>query len=56
MRTLSKITRAKWTRGVVQMVESLLCKHEALNSNSNPTKTPQQQKEQPKSKAIYTLA
>jgi hypothetical protein len=37
----SKITRAKWTRGVAQRVERLLCKHGALSSNSNPTKIKQ---------------
>jgi hypothetical protein len=29
---ISKITRAKWTGGVAQVVECLLCKHEALRS------------------------
>jgi hypothetical protein len=33
---ISKITRTKWTGGVVQVVEHLLCKHEALSSNSSP--------------------
>jgi hypothetical protein len=37
------ITRAKWTGGMAQAVEhllceSLLCKHEALSLNSRPTK------------------
>jgi hypothetical protein len=35
---ISKITRAKWTRGVAQVVEWLFCKHEALGSNLNPMK------------------
>jgi hypothetical protein len=35
---ISKITRAKWTGGVTQAVEHLLCQHEALNSNPSPTK------------------
>jgi hypothetical protein len=35
---ISKITRAKWTRDVAQVVEHLLCKCKALSSNSNPTK------------------
>jgi hypothetical protein len=35
---ISKITTAKWTGGVVQAVEYLLYKHEALSPNSNPTK------------------
>jgi hypothetical protein len=30
---ISKIIRAKWTEGVVQAVEHLLCKCEALSSN-----------------------
>jgi hypothetical protein len=30
---ISKITKAKWTGGVVQAVEHLLCKLEALSSN-----------------------
>jgi hypothetical protein len=33
---MTKIIRAKWTRGVAQ--EALLCKHKALSSNRNPTK------------------
>jgi hypothetical protein len=33
---ISKITRAKWTGGVAQVVELLLCKHEVLSSNPNP--------------------
>jgi hypothetical protein len=39
--TISKITRAKWTRGVTQVMEHLLCKREALSSNSSPTKKQQ---------------
>jgi hypothetical protein len=35
---ISKITRTKWTEGVAQAVEHLLCKHKALSSNSSPTK------------------
>jgi hypothetical protein len=34
---ISKITRAKWTGGVAQLEEHLLCKLEALSSNSTPT-------------------
>jgi hypothetical protein len=34
---ISKITTAKCTEGVTQMVEHLLCKHEVLNSNPSPT-------------------
>jgi hypothetical protein len=35
--TLSKIITPKQTGGVAQVVECLLCKFEALSSNSNPT-------------------
>jgi hypothetical protein len=35
---ISKITRAKWTGGVAQVVQCLLCKCEALSSNSHPIK------------------
>jgi hypothetical protein len=35
----SKITRAKWTEGVAQAVEHLLCKCKALSVNPSPTKT-----------------
>jgi hypothetical protein len=35
---ISKTTRAKWTGGVAQVVEGLLCKHKALSSNPSPTK------------------
>jgi hypothetical protein len=34
---ISKITRAKWTKGVAEVIESLLCKHEVLSSNLSPT-------------------
>jgi hypothetical protein len=33
--TISKITRARWTRGMAQVVEYLKCK--ALSSNPRPT-------------------
>jgi hypothetical protein len=36
---ISRITRAKWTGGVAQVTEHLLCKYEALSSNSILTKT-----------------
>jgi hypothetical protein len=36
--TISKITRAKWTGVAAQVVDHLLCKHEALSSNPSPTK------------------
>jgi hypothetical protein len=35
---ISKITKAKWTGGVTQAVESLLCKCKALSSNPILTK------------------
>jgi hypothetical protein len=35
------MTNAKWTGDVAEAVECLLCKHEALSSNSSPTKTKQ---------------
>jgi hypothetical protein len=33
---IPKIGRLKWARGLTQVAEHLLCKHEALNSNPNP--------------------
>jgi hypothetical protein len=36
---ISKIIRRKWTGGVAQVVEYLLCKCKALTSNPSPTKT-----------------
>jgi hypothetical protein len=33
-----KITRTKWTRGVAEVTEHLLCKHKALSSNPSLTK------------------
>jgi hypothetical protein len=33
----SKIMRAKWTRGVAQATEYLLCKHKVLSLNPSPT-------------------
>jgi hypothetical protein len=35
---ISRITRVKWTEGVAQAVECLLCTCEALNSNPSSTK------------------
>jgi hypothetical protein len=35
---ISKVTRAKWTGGVAQAVERLLCNREALSSNPSPKK------------------
>jgi hypothetical protein len=36
---ISKITREKWTRGLAQVVEHLVCKCKAQSSNSCPNKT-----------------
>jgi hypothetical protein len=49
-KTLSphKITWAKWTRDTAQAVENLLCKNEALSSNSSPTKKAKQNEKQHK--------
>jgi hypothetical protein len=33
-----KIIKPKWTGGMTQAAECILCKWEALSSNSNPTK------------------
>jgi hypothetical protein len=38
-----KVAREKWAGGVVQVVECLLCKHEALSSNSSTTQKKQEQ-------------
>jgi hypothetical protein len=35
---ISKITRAKRTRGMAQVIEYLLYKYEALSSNPSPSK------------------
>jgi hypothetical protein len=39
-----KITRAKWTGGVAQAVEHLLCKCKALSSNLSATKKKKKKK------------
>jgi hypothetical protein len=43
---ISKITTKKWTRGMAQVVESLLCKGKAMSSNptltNNKTKNEKQ--------------
>jgi hypothetical protein len=44
----SKTIRAKWTGGMIQVVECLLCKCEALNSNPSPIEQ--------KPKSTYTNA
>jgi hypothetical protein len=38
--SISKITRAKWTRGVAQATKHLICKCETLSSNPTSTKKP----------------
>jgi hypothetical protein len=45
LRDSSRITRAKWTGGVAQVVESLFCKHEALTSNTIVTRPLQKKSE-----------
>jgi hypothetical protein len=40
----SKITRAKWTKGVAQAVQCLLCKYEALSSKPHTKKKTKKQK------------
>jgi hypothetical protein len=42
--SFSKTIKAKWTGGVAQIVEHLLCKGKALNSNHSPIKTKKQTK------------
>jgi hypothetical protein len=41
---ISKITREKWTGGVTQAVQCLLCKCEALSINPSPTKKKRKKK------------
>jgi hypothetical protein len=41
--SISKITKVKWTGGVAQAIECLLCKCEALSSNSIQTQPPPKQ-------------
>jgi hypothetical protein len=36
---ISKIMRTKWTGGMAQAVDHLLCKHKAMSSNSSLNKT-----------------
>jgi hypothetical protein len=36
--TISKMARAKWTRGVTEAVECLFCKHKTLSSNLSSIK------------------
>jgi hypothetical protein len=43
---ISKITRTKWTGGVAQTIEGLLCKYEVLGSNPNPTKKRKKKKKE----------
>jgi hypothetical protein len=39
-----KVTRAKWTGDLAQVVEHLLCKHKALSLNTKPTKKKKKKK------------
>jgi hypothetical protein len=43
---ISKITRVNWTEGTAQTVEHLLCKHEALSSDTNNTKKKKKEEEE----------
>jgi hypothetical protein len=54
---ISKINRAKWTGGVVQAVEYLLCKCEGLNLNPSPIKkqTNKKQLERPMTVRVNLL-
>jgi hypothetical protein len=45
---ISKITRAKWTGSVAQVIECLLCKCEALSSNPSLTKKKKKRKKKKK--------
>jgi hypothetical protein len=40
-----KITGAKWTGGLAQAVECLLCKHKTMSSNPSPQKKKKVSKE-----------
>jgi hypothetical protein len=42
---ISKVTRAKWTGGMAQAAECLLCKYEALSLSSNPSPTKKKKKD-----------
>jgi hypothetical protein len=51
-----KITTAKWTGGVVEVVEHLLCKYEAMSPNPQnpcPTKNQTKPKKKKKNKGIF---
>jgi hypothetical protein len=50
--TISKKTTAKWARGVAQVLELLLCKHEALNSSK--TKQQWQQNDATNMMSVHT--
>jgi hypothetical protein len=47
---ISKITRVKWTGGVAQVIEHLLCKCKVLRSNSSPFKKKDRKKEREREK------
>jgi hypothetical protein len=50
---ISKITRAKQTESMAQVVEGLLCQREALTSNTSPTKQTMLGQEKHKFKASW---
>jgi hypothetical protein len=52
MRPISKTTRAKWTGGVVQVLDQLLCKCEALSSTPD-TPSPTKRVVEMKASAIF---
>jgi hypothetical protein len=52
---ISKITRAKCTGGVAQVVELLLCKHEALSSKPSPTNNSNNSNNNNNNKANYVI-
>jgi hypothetical protein len=51
---ISKITREKWTGGVAQAVECLLCKREVLSSN--PSLAKKKKKEKKNLDPCYNMA
>jgi hypothetical protein len=44
--SISKITSTKWTGGMAEVIEHLLCNHEALSSNPSTTKKKQKKEEE----------
>jgi hypothetical protein len=53
---ISEITRAKWTGGVAQVVECMLCKHRALSTNPSPTKKKKKKKMQRHTKSTNSYS